>query len=87
MFPLMLIRPACRLRSAFALVLALSGAQAGALPSYDDVRQQHTSSEAVLLDRNGVLLHEMRVDMLGRRLDWVALDQVSPSFLRAVVRA
>src|SRR5690606_28950840 len=24
---------------------------------------------------------------LGRRLDWVTLDQVSPSFLRAVVRA
>ncbi len=87
MFPLMLTRPASTLRGAFALALALTGVQASALPSYDDVRKQHTSSEAVLLDRNGVPLHEMRVDMLGRRLDWVTLDQVSPSFLRAVVRA
>ncbi|MCC7548820.1 MAG: penicillin-binding protein 1C [Burkholderiales bacterium] len=51
------------------------------------MRGQHLSSEAVLLDRHGQLLHEMRVDMLGRRLDWATLDQVSPSFLRAVVRA
>jgi len=60
---------------------------ASAQPTFDEVRRQHVSSEAVLLDRNGQLLHEMRVDMLGRRLEWTALEQISPSFLRAVVRA
>ena len=41
------------LRGAFAGALALAAAQAVALPNYDEVRRQHASSEAVLLDRNG----------------------------------
>jgi len=68
-------------------MLCLIAVPARALPSYDEIRRQHLSSEAVLLDRNGQVLHEMRVDMLGRRLGWATLEQVSPSFLRAVVRA
>ncbi len=81
------LRAQVLLRGALAGALALAIAPAGALPNYEEVRQQHESSEAVLLDRNGQLLHETRVDMLGRRLDWVPLEEVSPSFLRAVVRA
>ncbi|HZP88879.1 MAG TPA: penicillin-binding protein 1C [Burkholderiales bacterium] len=60
---------------------------AHALPHYEDVRAHHLSTEAQLIDRNGAVIHEMRVDMSGRRLDWVALDDVSPAFLRAVIRA
>ena len=70
-----------------AVQLLLVPTVASALPTFDEVRRQHVSSEAQLLDRNGQLLHEMRVDMLGRRLDWIALEWISPSFLRAVVRA
>jgi penicillin-binding protein 1C len=58
-----------------------------AVPTYDQVRVAHVSSEGQLLDRHGELIHELRVDLSGRRLDWVTLDQVSPAFLRAVVRA
>jgi penicillin-binding protein 1C len=41
----------------------------------------------VLLDRNGEVIHELRVDERVRRLPWVALDQVSPALVDAVVRA
>ena len=63
------------------------GSPALALPTYDDVRKAHLSTEGVLLDRHGEVIHELRVDMHGRRLEWVTLDGVSPAFLRAVVRA
>jgi penicillin-binding protein 1C len=72
---------------AVLLIAAFAAPNAFALPTYDTVRSAHLSSEGVLLDRHGELLHEMRVDMSGRRLDWVTLDQVSPALLRAVVRA
>lgn len=58
-----------------------------AIPTFDDVRTQYLSSEAQLLDRNGVVIHELRVDMHARRLDWVKLEEISPALLRAVVRA
>ncbi len=60
---------------------------AHALPTFDEVRKHYVSTEAVLLDRQGEVIHEMRVDMKGRRLDWVPLNDVSPAFLRAVLRA
>ena len=69
---------------AAALVAPASGA---AVPTYDQVRKAHVSTEGVLLDRHGEVIHELRVDMHGRRLDWVTLEQVSPAFLGAVVRA
>ena len=58
-----------------------------ALPTYDQVRQAHISTEGVLLDRHGEVLHELRVDMKGRRLDWVPLSDVSPALLRTLIRA
>jgi len=58
-----------------------------ALPTYDHVRQAHISTEGVLLDRHGDVLHELRVDMKGRRLDWVPLSDVSPALLRTLIRA
>lgn len=60
---------------------------ASAIPTFDDVRAQHLSSEAQVLDRNGVVIHELRVDMRARRLNWVKLEEISPALLRAVVRA
>src|SRR5215210_4307108 len=58
-----------------------------ALPSYDEVRQGYISTEGVLLDRHGEPIHELRIDPQGRRLPWVALSEVSPAFIEAVIRA
>ena len=69
-----------------AIALALPAA-AGALPSYDEVRAGWVSTEGVLLDRHGEVIHELRVDMHGRRLDWVKLEEVSPAFVQTVIRA
>ncbi len=74
------------LRLLLAVVLVLPAA-AEALPSYDEVRTGWVSTEGVLLDRHGEVIHELRVDMHGRRLDWVRLEEVSPAFVQAVIRA
>ena len=55
------------------------------LPSYRQVRSAHVKSEAVLLDRNGAVLHEMRIDRNGRRLDWASLRDVSPAMQSAII--
>jgi penicillin-binding protein 1C len=56
-------------------------------PEYDRVRSGHRKSESRLLDRNGQIIHEMRVDPRVRRLDWVPLAEISPALRRAVVCA
>ena len=57
------------------------------LPSFRQVRDSYRRSEAVLLDRNGAVIHESRVDSNARRLDWTELDAVSPALRDAVIRA
>ena len=57
------------------------------VPSLDDVRQNFVVTEGLLLDRSGQPLHELRVIDRGRRLEWVALHEVSPAALDAIVRA
>jgi hypothetical protein len=63
----------------------LAGAAAAATPTFDEVRSAHRASDAVLLDRHGVAIGTARVDASVRKLDWVALDAVSPALLAAVV--
>jgi penicillin-binding protein 1C len=75
---------------ATALVLggaALAGRGAPPMPSFADVRAAHRPSDARLLDRNGIVLQEMRTDPHVRRLDWVALAEVSPALRNAIVAA
>ncbi|MEP6557074.1 MAG: penicillin-binding protein 1C [Burkholderiales bacterium] len=77
------------------LVLALSAcmsnlaaageAAAQALPSFEQVRAAHRPSDQTLLDRHGVQLQTLRTDSTVRRLDWLALADVSPALLHAVV--
>ncbi|MBI5584688.1 MAG: penicillin-binding protein 1C [Deltaproteobacteria bacterium] len=55
--------------------------------SFEKVKADHRSSEARLLDRQGRVLHEMRIDRQGRRLEWVELKAISPALLEAVIRA
>jgi len=57
------------------------------LPSFQAVRKGYSRSEAVLVDRHGEVIHELRVDRRGRRLDWVPLRDVSPALQSAVIYA
>jgi penicillin-binding protein 1C len=80
------------LRTALAgTVLLLAAAVAApplpALKEFAAVRADYASSEARLLDRNGVPLHELRVDRQRRRLQWTAVESISPAALAAIVRA
>lgn len=55
------------------------------VPSYDRTREDHRRSDAILLDRNGNVLQELRTDMSRRSLDWVPLSDISPSLVAAVL--
>ncbi|MCG6551344.1 MAG: transglycosylase domain-containing protein, partial [Candidatus Magnetominusculus sp. LBB02] len=75
-----------------ALVLALLGAAyflfftgGGSQRSFQEVKASYRPSEAVLLDRNMEVIHEMRVDPKGRRLAWQPLKDIAPSVIEAVV--
>ena len=70
-----------------ALVALLVWTQPPALPYYAEVRAAWVPSEAYLLDRNGRLLAETRVDFTVRRLAWTPLDAVSPALPRALIAA
>jgi penicillin-binding protein 1C len=58
-----------------------------ALPSYQEVRRGTIPSDSLLLDRNGEVLQEMRVDKARRRLDWTPLPEISPALIEAVIAA
>ena len=82
------------MRWAAILVLALYGSAGGALaapapalPTFGQVRAAYLSSEAELLDRHGVPIQSLRIDMTVRRLPWTALDDISPSLPAAVLQA
>jgi len=68
-------------------VLALASAAAHAVPTFDQVRAGYRSSDAQLLDRHGVPVQSLRIDMTVRRLPWVALDDISPALPAAVLEA
>ena len=55
--------------------------------TFDEVRTSWRSSDAWLLDRNGEVLSRVRVDKDRRRGDWVALQDVSPALVDAVIAA
>lgn len=56
-------------------------------PAFTAVKAGYCRSEALLLDRHGDPLHELRLDPRGRRLEWVPLTQVSPALIKAVIQA
>jgi penicillin-binding protein 1C len=57
------------------------------VPTFEGVRSRFETSEAVLLDRHGAVIQERRVDLRGRRLGWIALADVSPALVHAVIEA
>src|SRR4030043_330924 len=73
-----------RFLSFLVLSLLLTEA-ADALPSFEEVRQSYTTSESLLVDRHGKLLHELRTDKSRRRLGWTSLKNISTAFQEAVI--
>jgi len=71
---------------AFVALLACASARAEA-PSFADVKASFTTSEAILLDRHGTPLSEIRADTHARRLDWVALEDISTALAATLVAA
>ena len=73
------------------LVLAgialLAATAPGTLPGFDEVRTACAASDAVLVDRNGQVIHEIRLDHTVRRLSWARLQDVSPALQAAVIAA
>ncbi|MDQ5987522.1 MAG: Penicillin-binding protein 1C [Syntrophus sp. SKADARSKE-3] len=55
-------------------------------PTFAKVKAEYTLSDAILLDRHGRVIHELRLDPSGRRLEWTVLKDISPSLVRAVIR-
>jgi len=73
--------------AALVLGLALCMPAVAAVPTPQQVRAAWRPSDAQLLDRHGVPVESVRVDMAARRQPWVALADISPSLGRAVMQA
>jgi penicillin-binding protein 1C len=55
------------------------------MPTFIEVKAAYVSSDAYLLDRHGVLIDTLRVDMQVRRLQWTPLQEVSPTLIAMIV--
>ena len=69
------------------IISLLIASHAHALPSFQEVKNSYEKSDAVLLDRHGEVIHELRVDSKGRRLEWVSIKDVSPALINAVIHS
>jgi penicillin-binding protein 1C len=56
-------------------------------PSFVDVKSGYGTSEALLLDRHGAPLSEMRIDPRVRQLDWIPLADISPAVAATLIVA
>ena len=65
----------------------MSTAALADVPGFDEVKSAWRPSEAYLLDSKGEVLHELRVDFTRRRLDWVAIDEMSPALIGMVIQS
>ena len=57
------------------------------IPTFQQVHDSYSGSEAVLMDRHRHVLQEIRIDPKGRRLNWVGLAEISPALQAAVISA
>lgn len=63
----------------------LAGAQAMAMPTFEEVKASYTSSDVQIVDRHGELLQRVRTDKTVRKGAWVTLQDVSPALRTALV--
>ncbi|MBL4617313.1 MAG: penicillin-binding protein 1C [Robiginitomaculum sp.] len=57
------------------------------LPSYQQVKTNWKPSYSVALDRNGLMLGEVRTNFSVRRMNWVEFSQLSPAIIETFVRS
>lgn len=69
------------------LCLAPALSQAFSLPPFEQVKASHVSSDALLLDRSGEPLADLRIDHKVRQLDWTPLTALSPAMREALLAA
>lgn len=73
------------MRSSICVLFLFCVSTADAMPTFSEVRDSFRKSDAVLLDRHGRVIHELRVDPKGRRLEWTGIRDISPALIRAVL--
>lgn len=73
------------LSAMLAALLCLALPVAAAPETYAVVKAGYTPSEAWLLDRNGTVLAERRIDTRVRRLPWVGLADISPALQQTLI--
>ncbi len=71
--------------AAAALTAALDVGAAATVPSFAEVKAGYGTSEAVLLDRHGAPLSEVRIDAKVRQLDWIRLENISPPVAQTLI--
>ncbi|ASM78932.1 penicillin-binding protein 1C [Vitreoscilla filiformis] len=69
------------------LALLAGGVHADEVPSFAEVKAAYRPSDLPVLDRQGRPLATLRVDERARRLGWVALEDMSPALLSALVHS
>ncbi len=72
----------------FAVAITLACALplvANATPSFQEVKSAWRSSDTILLDRQRAPLQHIRTDKTVRRLQWVALNEISPALKAALI--
>ena len=74
-------------RTLFIIVLCFAPGTVLGAPSFTEVKTAYQSSDAVLLDRHGEVIHELRVDPNSRKLEWVRLVDISPALVKAMIRS
>ena len=77
--------PPSRGRELVLLAFLLASTATQALPTFPEINSAHRPSDITLLDRHGTPIQTLRTDMTVRRLPWVALADVSPALLQAIV--
>ncbi|GGC93336.1 penicillin-binding protein 1C [Undibacterium terreum] len=67
------------------LLLCVTSLTACAVPSFAEVQQDFRSSDSILYDRNGVAIHQLRLNPKERKLAWVKLEDISPALRNALI--
>ncbi|HET7832434.1 MAG TPA: transglycosylase domain-containing protein, partial [Gallionella sp.] len=72
---------------ALTVCMLLTWPAAAAIPDFAEVQKEYLPSDALLLDRNGEVIHRLRINQQVRRLDWVKLGNISPTLVAALIQA
>ena len=77
------MQPSCVVLS--CLLLAAMPVSSCAMDNFQQVKNRYISSDAQLLDRQGVLLQTLRVDFKERKGEWIKLADISPAMQTALI--